>query len=440
MLSLQHITLVCFAFCSWFGKITQTESSNISSTIIQRQYYEDHIILIHFKNVRHDLELNRISVEYRCMSGIEIDPICIADWQPVPLCHVNRTERDVFYNCIIRHNRVLLSFKYEIKAAILSSLGWRNQTTSFTVELPRISEPLEELTAVALDYETVRLSWKRVRLMHDLQNFQAANIHLVMKVVRTFENTSTSEMLHLKPDSVSTKLRGFKSSRNYSLIASYHFIVSKLVLPWSDTTGPITVWIPEKVTLSKPAANQSCEEVYNGTVQSLNITWLAPMSKRNVGKLLKVRLTIEYAAVQLFHEVSQRPGTQGSFLLQERPRSDVYVTIFLCNEAGCSSSSTLLCLYSSSNASGNPAETTSWEYVVGMCTIVLISAVSFFLYRYIQKRKLSNRRDSDDNGIEVITPPHPYDEPYFVVMHEYNEFPIRDTSENTEGETVSERA
>ena len=86
--------------------------------------------------MRHDLELNRISVEYRCISGMEIDPICIADWQPVPLCHVNRTERDVFYNCIIRHNRVLLSFKYEIKAAILSSLGWRNQTTSFTVELP----------------------------------------------------------------------------------------------------------------------------------------------------------------------------------------------------------------------------------------------------------------------------------------------------------------
>ena len=69
------------------------------------------------------------------MSGIEIDPLCIADWQPVPLCHVNRTERDVFYNCMILHNRVLLSFKYEIKAAIMSSLGWRNQTASFTVEL-----------------------------------------------------------------------------------------------------------------------------------------------------------------------------------------------------------------------------------------------------------------------------------------------------------------
>ena len=78
------------------------------------------------------------------------------------------------------------------------------------------------------------------------------------------------------------------------------------------------------------------------------------MSTRNVGKLLKVRLRVEYAAVQLFHEGSQRPGTQGSFLLKKRPLSDVYVTILLCNKAGCSSSSTLLCPYSSSNAARDP--------------------------------------------------------------------------------------
>ena len=50
----------------------------------------------------------------------------------------------------------------------------------------------------------------------------------------------------MKPTSVSADLHGFESSRNYSLVASYHFVISKLMFPWSDTTGPVTVWIPEK--------------------------------------------------------------------------------------------------------------------------------------------------------------------------------------------------
>ena len=40
--------------------------------------------------------------------------------------------------------------------------------------------------------------------------------------------------------------------------------------------------------------------------------------------------------------------------------------------------------------------------------------------------------------LQVITPPPQYDEPYFVVTHEYNKFPIRDTSENTEGESFGD--
>ena len=55
-----------------------------------------------------------------------------------------------------------------------------------------ISEPLEDLSATAVDHDTVRLSWKRVQLMQDLQNFKTENIEMVTRVVKTFQNTSSS--------------------------------------------------------------------------------------------------------------------------------------------------------------------------------------------------------------------------------------------------------
>ena len=55
------------------------------------------------------------------------------------------------------------------------------------------------------------------------------------------------------------------------------------------------------------------------------------------------KLEIEYSGVRLFHETWQRPGTQGSLILDERSRSDVSVKIMICNKAGCSSLITYKC-------------------------------------------------------------------------------------------------
>ena len=93
-------------------------------------------MFIHFKNVRYEKEPVRTVAEYRCTSGYDIDLYCVASWQPIPHCQKNNTESDVFYNCIISNKKVLLSYRYEIKAAVKSSMGWRNHTTSFRVELP----------------------------------------------------------------------------------------------------------------------------------------------------------------------------------------------------------------------------------------------------------------------------------------------------------------
>ena len=42
------------------------------------------------------------------------------------------------------------------------------------------------------------------------------------------------------------KLHGFKQLTNYSFNASYHFIVSGLILLPSPIVGPVTVEIPER--------------------------------------------------------------------------------------------------------------------------------------------------------------------------------------------------
>ena len=110
-------------------------SSNVSAIIIHRQYYDNHLVFIHFKNIRHGRGPFKIAVEYRCTLGAPIEPYCVADWQQIPGCHVTSVENEVFYSCLILRNKVLLLYQYEIKAAVKLPLGWRNQTSNFTVKV-----------------------------------------------------------------------------------------------------------------------------------------------------------------------------------------------------------------------------------------------------------------------------------------------------------------
>ena len=123
-------------------------SFNISTSIIHRQYLDNHLIFINFKhipnvktwNTDHKTWNTTITTEYRCTSNSQpvsrSQQFCVARWQPIPLCSVNRSKLDVYYSCFLQADKVMIFSRYELRAAVKLPCGWSNETSSFLVDIP----------------------------------------------------------------------------------------------------------------------------------------------------------------------------------------------------------------------------------------------------------------------------------------------------------------
>eukprot|EP00794_Sanderia_malayensis_P017045 gene17045-18761_t len=389
---------------SWLNKSTAdrtSKSRNLTIDVVHRQVLEDHLLFFAFKNPPAQSSGSRplnatYRRQYKCLNAPS--PFCPQNWVDLTACSATKQISSVFFSCNLRAHEVLIFNEYMVRGLALTHYGVKNATTTFKVKIP-VYPKLDNLTATAVEYNSVKLSWNKVALLSDLKKYDPKNIHMRMNISKIRNNTIEFLERVMKPWATSTVLHGFEAEQNYSFIALYQFAIPGFTLPWSTVSGPVVAKTFPKPVISQPPFNQSCLQISNYTGIYFNISWMAFPSTHPLQRPTTINIELKTNSAITLIKVNQWPSTMRQCLVFATKRS-LLASIAVCNQAGCSDKVYTACRMLTNEGPVAEPGNSFLPYAAAISILVVICIVGAFLFYWKKRRKVEQERNTELPYIE----------------------------------------